>query len=141
MPDEPTLPVPPLSESPELARHFDGLRAGVLLLPRCDACTVVIWYPRAFCPSCGSAAVTWFEACGRGTVYSFTIVRKGIGLFADHTPYVVAYVELDEGPRVLTNIVGPPEEVAIGVEVAARYELDADGTPILRFQLSPAGAV
>jgi uncharacterized OB-fold protein len=135
MPDKPTLPVPQLAESPELAPHFDGLRKGQLILPRCDACSVIVWYPRAFCPSCGSTTVTWVESRGRGTVYSFTIVRKGVGPFADCAPYVVAYIELDEGPRVLTNIVGAPEEVAIGAEVTARYELDADGTPILRFQL------
>ena len=95
---------------------------GRLVLPRCDACDTVIWYPRRFCPVCHTSAVSWFDASGRGTVYSFTIVRKGQGKWADVAPYVIAYVELDEGPRVLTNIVGTdPAEVRIGLPVVADF--------------------
>jgi uncharacterized protein len=135
MPDQ-QLPVLPLGDSPELAPHFDGLRACRLLLPRCDACGETIWYPRAFCPSCSGREVKWIEATGDGLVYSYTVVHKGIGPYADHAPYVVAYVELDEGPRVLTNIVGPTEGLAVGSRVAAVFELDAEGTPSLRFRLA-----
>src|SRR3954447_1553830 len=101
------LPISPLRPLPELEPHFAALDEGRLVLPRCDACDEAIWYPRTFCPSCGSTSVTWFEASGAGEIYSFTVVRKALGDFAEHAPYVVAYVELDEGPRVLTNVLSP----------------------------------
>jgi uncharacterized OB-fold protein len=75
------------------------------------------------CPDCGRLGVEWVEASGRGAVYSFTVSHRGPGPWADHVPYVVAYVELDEGPRVLTNLVGlDPGDVRIGMPVAAVFE-------------------
>jgi uncharacterized OB-fold protein len=132
----PELPVPPLAPNVEADVHFDGLRSGRLLLPRCDACATVIWYPRTFCPACASRDVTWIEASGRGVVHSYTVVHKGTGLYADAAPYVVAYVELDEGPRIMTNIVGPTDGIAIGDTVVAEFPVSDDNTPILRFRLT-----
>lgn len=127
------LPVPPLAESVELEPHLAGLREGRLLLPRCRRCAAVIWYPRAFCPQCGSLDVDWFEASGRGTIYSFTVVRRGQGPYATAAPYVLAYVELAEGPRVLTNVNADPAALAIGTEVKAVVERDGEAA-ILRFR-------
>lgn len=77
--------------------------------------------------------VDWVAASGRGTVYSFTVAARGLGSWKDRAPYVIAYVELDEGPRVLTNIVGTaPEMVKIGEAVTAVVEID-EGVPALRF--------
>src|SRR5206468_3016899 len=83
--------------APDGREHFDGLEAGMLLLPRCDRCGTVIWYPRHLCPACGSLEVSWFEAGGRGTLHSFSVIRRGQGAYAEATPYVLAYVELEEG--------------------------------------------
>jgi uncharacterized protein len=131
------LPIPKAITSPDNEEHFTGLEAGRLLLPRCDACGTVIWYPRHLCPACGSLAVTWFEAGGRGTVYSFSIIRRGQGPYVEAAPYVLAYVELEEGPRVMTNLLVEPErfaDLAIGQAVEMVIER-ADGVPpLLRFK-------
>ena len=136
MPESTLSPLPAVAwvSSPELEPHRAGLEAGELRLPRCEACQEVIWFPRAFCPKCASTNVTWFTAKGRGTVYSFSIVSKGLGSFAEASPYAVAYVELAEGPRVLTNIVGPLDGLEIGAEVLAIVERGE--APTLRFRLS-----
>src|SRR5882724_5273469 len=99
------LPVPVPTVAPEAAPFWDATAEGRLLLPRCDDCGTVIWYPKLLCPSCHSFHVSWFEASGRGTVYSFTISHRGPSAYRAAIPYVIAYVELDEGPRVMTNIV------------------------------------
>ncbi|WP_067452053.1 Zn-ribbon domain-containing OB-fold protein [Actinomadura macra] len=99
---------------------------GRLLLTRCEPCATVIWYPRPFCPRCGGSDVTRFPASGAGTVYSYTVVRKARGEYRELTPYVVAYVELAEGPRILTNIVGcDPAEVHIGQLVTLVFDAPA----------------
>lgn len=86
-----------------------------LLLTRCTTCTTVRWYPRSHCPQCGARESETFPASGQGTIYTFTIVRRASGEFAAATPYVVAYVELAEGPRILTNIIDcDPEQIRIG---------------------------
>jgi uncharacterized OB-fold protein len=126
------LPVPPAVPNPEIMPHLEGLERGELVLPRCDACGFVIWFPRAFCPECGSTSVTWSVFDDRGTVYSFSVVRKGLGDYAESAPYLVAYVELECGPRVLTNIVGAVDDVVIGTAVRAVYSRQ-NGDVILRF--------
>jgi len=101
------LPAFPPEPSLEDAPFWDAAAEDRLVLPRCPSCSSFIWYPRAFCPQCRSTSgVEWVPASGRGTVYSFTVSHRGMGPWSEHAPYVVAYVELDEGPRVLTNIVG-----------------------------------
>ena len=101
--------------------YWDGLRNGELKLQRCIECGKPQFYPRALCMHC-AGDVEWFTASGRGTVYSFSIVRFGfVEPFKSLAPYVLAIVELDEGPRMLTNIAGsPPEQVTIGAK--ARIE-------------------
>jgi uncharacterized OB-fold protein len=129
------LPAPSPGVTLETQPFWDATREGRLVLPRCDACEFVIWYPRRFCPACGSRNVSWFEAAGTGTVYTFTIVAKGTGPYRDSGPYVVAFVELDEGPRLMTNIVDvPPESVAVGQRVAVVFTPTEDGTALPRFR-------
>jgi uncharacterized OB-fold protein len=104
-----------------------------VVLPKCDACGELIWYPREFCPFCASTSVTNTELSGRGTVYSFTIMRRGSGPFSDRAPYVVAMVTLQEGPTVMTNIVGvDPMAVFVGQAVTAVFDRAGDDA-ILRF--------
>jgi uncharacterized OB-fold protein len=129
------LPAPSPGVTLETQPFWDASREGRLVLPRCDACEFVIWYPRRFCPACGSRNVSWFEAAGTGIVYTFTIVAKGTGPYRDSGPYVVAFVELDEGPRLMTNIVDvPPESVAVGQRVAVVFTPTEDGTALPRFR-------
>jgi hypothetical protein len=86
------------------------------------------FYPRAVCPSCLSSATEWVRARGRGTVYSFTVTHQSQAPgFRGELPYVLAIVELDEGPRLMTNIVGcAPDAVRIGLPVEVVFE---DVTP------------
>ena len=131
-------PLPALAPEPgpDDAPFWEAAAEDRLVLPRCRSCGVFIWYPRSFCPECHTTDVEWVEASGRGTVYSFTVVQRGAGPWTPHAPYVVAYVELDEGPRVMTNVVGTdPDAVHIGDRVTAVFE-PADSTKVLRFQLA-----
>lgn len=102
---------------------WDAAKEHRLSIPRCRSCENHFFYPREFCPICHSDELEWVDASGRGTVYSFTIVRKPAGpAFAADIPYIVAMIALDEGPRMLTNlIVGDVGAVRIGDRVEVRF--------------------
>ncbi len=123
---------PPVSS--DSLPFWEGTNDDRLVLPRCNACNEVIWYPRHFCPKCGADDVSWFEASGSGTIYSFTVVERAQGRWGEQCPYVLAYVELAEGPRVLTNIIdSDPDALAIGTAVTASFDHAEDGRGVLRF--------
>jgi uncharacterized protein len=108
-----------------------------LLLKRCLDCASVIWYPRSFCPECSGMHTEWFEASGRGRIYSYTVNHRGEGAYRDQTAFVLAYVELDEGPRLMTNIVGAePADLSVGAPVTVLFHDTGDGTALPRFRLS-----
>ena len=134
MTDSP-LPAPAPEQNPETKEFWQATAEGRLLLPRCDNCGVAIWYPRQLCPDCGCNSVTWTQASGLGTIYSFSVVRRSVGTYQSVVPYVVAYVELREGPRVVTNIIGcDPDRVSIGQTVRVVF-CDTGGTSALyRFE-------
>lgn len=116
------LPALQAPRSRESRPFWDAARDGRLVLPVCDACGHHVWYPRDACPVCGHGSVTWTEMSGRGTVYARTIVHKARGPWKEATPYVIAYVELEEGPRMLTNVVTEdPQAVAVGDPVVATF--------------------
>jgi uncharacterized OB-fold protein len=132
-----TWPAPAPAVNPETKPFWDATVEGRLVLRRCTDCGGVIWYPRAICPDCWSGNTEWFEASGRGTVYSYTVNHKGEGPYRDAGPYVLAYVELEEGPRIMTNIL--TDDVA-ALEVGRRVEVvfspTTDGAAALpRFRL------
>ena len=107
-----------------------------LVLQKCAGCAAIRFYPRALCPACLSTETQYVRTSGRGTVYTFTVTHQNQAPgFRDGLPYVMAYVELDEGPRILTNIVQtPPDEVTIGMPVEVVFE-DIDETlAIPKFQ-------
>ena len=110
---------------------------GRLTLQRCTACQSVIWWPRALCPECSSFDLEWFDASGNGTVYSYTVVHRSQGrTWNEVTPYVLAYVELDEGPRLMTNIVdGDPNDVAVDAAVSVVWDDTGEGNALPRFRL------
>jgi uncharacterized OB-fold protein len=139
---EKVLPAPAPIVLPEVKPFWDATAEGRLVLPRCNKCQTVIWFPRPFCPSCASTDVTWIEASGRGSVYSFTVNRRGtadLPAYRESGTYVLAYVELDEGPRIMTNIVDcDPDSVEIGQKVEVVFHDTGQGTALPRFR--PASA-
>jgi uncharacterized OB-fold protein len=122
-----SLPGVPPSPPPELANYWEATKNDVLLVPRCTACGDAFWYPRTFCPFCHSTELSWEPASGGGTIYSFTVVERGMGPWEAVVPYVVAYVQLDEGPRLLTNIVdSEPAELSVGQRVSLVFDQAGD---------------
>ena len=129
------LPTPAPERTPETEAFWDATTEGRLVLARCDDCGTVIWYPKALCSACGSFAVSWVEASGHGVVYSFSVVHRSAGAYRDAVPYVVAYVELAEGPRVLTNIIGcEPDQVHIGQAVRVVFTDIGEQSALYRFE-------
>lgn len=119
----------------ETKPFWDATAEGKLLLRHCTACGFTIWYPRDLCPECRSTATEWVEASGRGTIYTFTVTRRGQGRWRDVSPYVLAYVELEEGPRVMTNIVDcDPATLAIGQAVEVTFDDTGEGAALYRFR-------
>jgi hypothetical protein len=106
------------------APYWKATAEGRFLLPRCEACGRRHFYPRPACPHCGSDRVAWAEASGGGTVYSYSVVHRAPGpAFAGDVPYVVAIVKTDEGPHLLSRIVGiAPDAVRIGTKVRVRFD-------------------
>ena len=127
----------PLPKPSPLSQPFwDGLAAGELRLQRCDICDTYVFYPRPYCPHCLSEALTWTTVSGRGRVYTYTIVRRAMHpAFQLEVPYVFAIVELEEGPRVETNVIGcAPEDVRVEMPVKAVYDMTTAGIALLKFE-------
>lgn len=127
-------PVPRVDE--ESKGFWEACRRHELRIQRCRACGTHRYYPRAVCPSCLSSDVEWVLSSGRGTVYTFTVTYQNQAPgFRDELPYVLAYVTLDEGVRVLTNVVGcPVDQVVIGMPVEVTFEDVVDDVAIPRFK-------
>lgn len=106
-----------------------GAARGVFLLPVCTECQRYHWYPRSHCPFChAEGTIAWEEVSGEGTIYSYSVMRKAEPL------YVIAYVELAEGPIILTNVIEcTPERVKVGMRVRVKYETGKDGLPLPYF--------
>lgn len=101
-----------LKHHPEVQPFWSALAEGQFLVKACRACGRVHWYPRAFCPFCDSPDTAWQPASGRGTVYSYSIMRRVQPMYA------IAYVTLEEGPTMMTNIVDSDlEAIRIGSPV------------------------
>jgi uncharacterized OB-fold protein len=120
------MPKRPLPQpTPETAEFWAGAKRHELRIQRCQSCGKAYFFPRPFCPSCSSRDVAWFTASGRGKLYSYVINYKAAQGFQDFAPYVIAVVELDEGPRMMTNIVGiepTPENLPIDLPVEVAWE-------------------
>ena len=124
MPERPKYakPLPRLDE--ESKGYWEACQRHELYVQRCGACGALRYYPRALCPRCLSDHIEWVLSSGRGTVYTYTVTYQNLAAgFRDALPYVLAYVELDEGARLLTNIVDcSPEQVRIGLPVEVTFE-------------------
>ena len=98
-------PLPAIT--PETRHFWEGTRAGELRLQKCAACDGVYFPPRPFCPRCASRDVAVFRASGRATLYSYVIHHRAAPGFVP--PYSIAVVQLEEGPRMMTNVVDTPQ--------------------------------
>jgi uncharacterized OB-fold protein len=134
-----SLPAPNPVITPETREFWEAAERERLVLQRCPRCEEFIWYPRSLCPGCMSTQLEWVGASGRGVVYSYSVVRHAeVPEYAPATPYLLAYVELEEGPVVLTNLVDcTAEEVKIGDSVRAVFHHTGEGTALMRFALDP----
>ena len=134
----PAKPVP--EPTPDTQPFWDGCAAGELRIQRCRACGKPYFYPRPVCPECGSTDVEWFTASGRATLYSYVINHRPARGFEDDGPYAIAVVELAEGPRMMTNLVGvpnTPEDLILDMELQVTFERrGAISLPVF----APAGA-
>lgn len=138
MADETLAPLAELAPaSTELtAPHLDGLAAGELRLQRCKQCDAYQYPPESFCYHCPSTDLEWQAVEGNGTVYSFIVVHQRYHpAFSDRLPYNVAIIELDEGPRMLANVLNVEDNaVEIGMRVRPRIEQLDDETAALFFE-------
>ncbi len=112
----------------ETRAYWEGAKRHELILQRCSSCAAIQHRPRALCVSCFADTIEYFRASGRGSVYSYTITHQNQSPgFRNATPYVLAWVELEEGVRLLSNIVGcSPDKVRIGMPIEVDFA-DIDG--------------
>jgi uncharacterized OB-fold protein len=118
---------------------WDGCAAGVFLLRRCRACGAHHHYPRPFCPRCWSRDVEWTEASGRARLYTYSVVHENdLPPWPERVPYVAAVVDLDEGPRVMTNVEGCAfDDLEIGMPLVVRFRRITDDVAIPVFVPAP----
>lgn len=125
-PAEPTEPIarpaPPVTE---LSQGFwDAVAEQQLVIQKCRGCAQLRHYPQPLCPACHSKEYEWARVSGRGEIYSFTVAHRAFHpAWKDHVPYVIATIELDEGVRMVCDLLGTdPERVAIGQRVEVAFE-------------------
>ena len=129
------LPVP----TPESQPYWDGLKEHKLMLPTCDPCGP-FFYPRPFCPEpgCFSWDIDWTEASGKGKVHTFVISHQPIPPYntpENAPPYVIAVIELDEGPRMMSNlIIDDPYETQVDMDVEIVYDDVTDEVTLPKFK-------
>lgn len=126
------LPIPSIESKP----FWDAVQEHKLMMPKCDACGTVAFPPTVACAACEKADFTWTQMSGRGKVYSFVVYHRVYHpAFKDKVPYVVAVVELEEGPRIISNIVNMPiPEVTCEMPVSVVYADQRDGYLIPKFE-------
>jgi uncharacterized OB-fold protein len=126
------LPVP----TPETQAFWDGCAKGELRLQKCDACAHTYFPPRAFCPACSAREVTTFKASGKATLYSYVINHRPRPDFGDR-PHSIAVVTLEEGPRMMTNIVEcpqTPEALQLDMPLEVTFEKASETISLPKFR-------
>ena len=124
--------------TPETQHFWDGAKAGELRLQTCNDCSATYFPPRPFCPKCGSRSVEVTKASGRAKLHSYVIHHRPSPGF--DAPYAIAVVELAEGPRMMTNIVGcpqTPEALQLDMDLVVTFEKQSDAISLPFFK--PAG--
>lgn len=136
MPEEaqaPGRPLPALSE-PDTGPFWVATKEHRLTYQHCASCGEIVFHPRRHCTRCLSTDLQWSDSAGQGTVYSYTVIRQhGHPYFRGRLPYVVGFIDLDEGFRMLAEIDGPPDGVRIGQRVSVGWEDHAEvAIPVFR---------
>jgi len=118
--------------------YWDAAKAHRLVIQECVHCKTRQFFPRAFCMTCLSEEVQWITCSGKGTVYTYTINRRAANeAMRERVPYVVAAIDLDEGVRMLANIIdSPPEAVRIGSRVHVCFEAVSEDIVLPQFRLA-----
>ena len=119
----------PRALHPELTKPFwEAAKRRELIIPRCKSCGELFWYPRELCPNCAAMNIEWQRVTGKGRVYTFTVVRQPQDAeFNEDVPYIYAIIQMDEGIRMISNVVGcPVEDVKIDMPVEVTFD---DVTP------------
>ena len=118
------FPLPDLTDE-RTAEYFAGAARGELMLPRCDACNQIVWYPEEECPHCGAHSFTWTRVSGRGRVFTWTVVRRAfLPAFEEMVPFVTALISLEEDPavRIVSYVVDcKPDALAADLPVEAVF--------------------
>ena len=124
--------------TPEAKPYWDGAREGKLMIPKCRTCGKAFLYPRVLCPFCASRDIAWIQASGRGRLYAFEIAYQILNTaFKVKTPVILAMVELEEGPRLLTNLVNvepSPQALTCDMPVEVVFEKLTDQVSLPMFQ-------
>jgi uncharacterized OB-fold protein len=128
-------PLPKPVANADSLPYWNAAREHRLLIRKCNACGSLHFMPRYLCPECWSDQLEWVESKGSGSVHSFTVIRRApVATFAERTPYVVALIDLDEGPRMIANVIGEGAlSVAIGDMVQVTFEDRGDGAVVPQF--------
>jgi uncharacterized protein len=121
--------LPDPNPSPETQEFWDAAARGEFLVRRCAACGKAHWYPRTLCPFCSSWDTEWVPGSGRGVIYSFSVMRRA------EPPFVMAYVTLEEGPTMMTNLVDcDPATLRIGGAVELVFKPSEGGFAVPCFR-------
>jgi uncharacterized protein len=127
MADARKIPAPIVTSETE--NFWNAAREGRFVVPTCSVCGKAHWYPRAICPFCSSGKVEWRSASGRGTIYTFSVMRRA------KEPYAIGYVTLAEGPTMMTNIVDCDfDKLSIGQAVSVVFKETDGGPPVPMFR-------
>lgn len=121
----PTRPLPRTDEA-DTGEFWRRTAEGRLSYQQCADCATVVFYPRRHCTGCLGSNLVWKDSAGEGTIYTFSVIRQSYHpFFRTLVPYAVAWIDLDEGPRILSNIAGvndPGETLAVGQRVRLEWE-------------------
>jgi hypothetical protein len=131
----PQRPRPAPQATPETQHFWDGTKRGELLLQKCDDCAKVYFPPRPFCPGCAGKSVSVLQASGKARLFSYVINQRQHPSFDG--PYAIAVVELEEGPRMMTNIVEcpqTPEALVLDMPVEVTFESVNDDISVPLFR-------
>jgi uncharacterized OB-fold protein len=135
--DTPVKPKPVPVVNPWAKPFGEAAREDKLVIQHCKDCGANIFYPRIACPNCFSDNIEWIKASGKGTVYTYTVVESNPpSAFIADLPYVIAVVKLEEGVRMLSNIVGcKPDDVRCDMPVEVVFETLNDEFKLPKFRL------
>lgn len=118
-------PLPSLDE-PDTAPFWQATRNHELRYQQCKACGTIVFHPRSHCTGCTEGELEWHTSSGQGTLYTFSVVRQSYHpFFRQKVPYAIAWIDLDEGPRLLTNVTGvtdPATELTCGQRMQVEWE-------------------